>query len=160
MKLKVGLGYDIHRLMEGRPLYLGGVLIPHSKGLLGHSDGDCLIHAVIDALSGAAGLPDIGGQFPDSNPEYKNMRSTVLLGRVSRRLKDKGLSIINIDSVVIAESPRLASVFPEIQGTMAAILDIPPSALSIKATTNEGLGSVGREEAMAAWAVALLQSQD
>lgn len=146
--------------MEGRPLYLGGVLIPHSKGLLGHSDGDCLIHAVIDALSGAAGLPDIGGQFPDSDPEFKNIRSTVLLKKVSEKLKVKSLSIINIDSVIIADNPRLASVFPEMKSAMAAVLNILPPALSIKATTNEGLGAVGREEAMAAWAVALLQSQE
>lgn len=156
--IKVGLGYDIHRLEEGRPLYLGGILIPYPRGLSGHSDGDCLIHAVIDALSGAAGLPDIGRQFPDSSEEFRGIRSTLLLEKVSARLKGGGAMILNIDSVVIAERPHLGRRIPEMQDLLAKILGITPAAISIKAKTNEGLGEIGREEAIAAWVVALLQS--
>jgi 2-C-methyl-D-erythritol 2,4-cyclodiphosphate synthase len=155
--IRVGMGYDIHRLKEGRPLYLGGIRIPHDRGLLGHSDGDCLIHAIIDALSGAAGLPDIGRQFPDSSEEFKGIRSTLLLEKVSAGLKGGGCTILNIDSVVIAERPHLGSYIPKIQGLLAKILTVAPAALSIKAKTNEGLGEIGREEAIAAWAVALIQ---
>jgi 2-C-methyl-D-erythritol 2,4-cyclodiphosphate synthase len=158
--IKVGMGYDIHRLEEGRPLYLGGILIPHPMGLRGHSDGDCLIHALIDALSGAAGLPDIGRQFPDDNSQYKDIRSSRLLEKVFHRLKDSGFRIINIDTIVIAESPRLAPHIPDMQILLAEILDIPPSSLSIKAKTNEGMEAVGRGEAIAAWAVALVEQTE
>lgn len=156
--IKIGLGYDIHRLEKDRILYLGGIKIPHHLGLSGHSDGDCLIHAVIDALSGAAGFPDIGCQFPDTDPAFKNIRSTLLLEKVVAMLREEGFSISNIDCVVIAERPRLGSYIPEMQRCLADKLGITPAAISIKAKTNEGLGEIGGEEAIAAWSAVLLQT--
>jgi 2-C-methyl-D-erythritol 2,4-cyclodiphosphate synthase len=156
--IKVGLGYDIHRLEKDRPLYLGGILIPHHLGLSGHSDGDCLIHAVIDALSGAAGFPDIGRQFPDTDETFKGIRSTLLLSKVAALFLEEGFRISHIDTILISERPRLGPYIPEMQSVLAGILGVSPSALSIKAKTNEGLGEIGREEAIAAWSVALIQT--
>ncbi len=156
MNAKIGFGYDIHRLARGRKLYLGGVDLPHPSGLVGHSDGDCLIHALIDSLLGALGEGDIGQVFPDSEPEYKGIRSTELLRRVMVRLERKKMAVENVDVVIVAQAPRLAPYLGDMKKVLAPILDIPPANIGIKAKTNEGLGTVGREKAMACWAVALL----
>jgi 2-C-methyl-D-erythritol 2,4-cyclodiphosphate synthase len=156
LKNKIGLGYDIHRLSKGRPFYLGGVEIPHHSGLAGHSDGDCLIHALIDALLGALGEGDIGRLFPDIDPKWKDVRSTVLLRRVVPRLRKKKAEILNVDLIVIAEEPKLAPHAGRIKKALGAILGIPEGDIGIKAKTNEGLGLVGRQKAIACWAVVLV----
>ena len=157
MQIKVGLGYDIHRLTEGRPLFLGGVQIPYAKGLLGHSDGDCLIHAISEALLGALGEENIGQLFPDSDPKYKDIRSTKILFEVVSRLAHGGYQIVNVDAIVIAQNPPLSEYVPQMKALLCPILKIEETALSIKPRTNEGLGEVGRGEAISAWATALLQ---
>ena len=157
MKIKSGLGYDIHRLVDGRKLFLGGIEIPFAKGLLGHSDGDCLIHAIVDALLGALGEKDIGHHFPETDSQYKDIRSTELLKVVVQRLEKNNTKIGHIDSLVIAEEPRLAAHFPRMKETLCAILRIGPEDLGIKARTNEGVDAVGRGEAIAAWATVLLE---
>lgn len=157
MKIKSGLGYDIHRLVDGRKLFLGGIEIPFAKGLLGHSDGDCLIHAIIDALLGALGEKDIGHHFPETDSQYKDIRSTELLKVVIQRLEKNSTKIAHIDSLVIAEEPRLAAHIPRMKETLCAILRIGPEDLGIKARTNEGLDAVGHGEAIAAWATVLLE---
>ena len=157
MKYKIGLGYDIHRLVRGRPLYVGGVEIPSDRGALGHSDGDCLIHAIIDALLGAEGMTDIGGLYPDSDPRTAGIRSTRLLGEVVDRLRRAEFRILNIDVVVVAENPKLGPHFPRMKEALAPILGLDGSDLGLKAKTNEGVGSIGREEAIACWAVALIE---
>lgn len=156
MKIKVGLGYDIHRLAKGRPLYLGGVHIPYNRGLLGHSDGDCLIHAVVDALLGAMGERDIGQHFPDSNPLNERRRSTEFLEIVSGWLYDRGFQMSHIDTVIIAEEPKLNPYVKGIKESLSGYLKILPDDIGIKIKTNEGLGSIGRGEAIAVWAVVLL----
>jgi 2-C-methyl-D-erythritol 2,4-cyclodiphosphate synthase len=156
LKIKIGLGYDIHRLLKGRALYLGGVEIPHHAGLAGHSDGDCLIHALIDALLGALGEGDIGRLFADTDPKWKDIRSVDLLRRIVLRLKKKRVEILNIDLVVVAEEPKLAPYAGMVKRTLATILDIPEDDIGIKAKTNEGLGPVGRRRAIACWAVVLV----
>jgi 2-C-methyl-D-erythritol 2,4-cyclodiphosphate synthase len=156
LKIKIGLGYDIHLLSKGRALYLGGVKIPHHSGLAGHSDGDCLIHALIDALLGALGEGDIGRLFPDTDPKWKDIRSVALLRRIIPRLKRKKAEILNIDLVVVAEEPKLAPHAGMIKKTLGSILDIPEDDIGIKAKTNEGLGLVGRGRAIACWAVVLV----
>ena len=160
MKVRAGLGYDIHRLEEGRKLFLGGVEVDFPKGLRGHSDGDCLIHAVIDALLGASGEGDIGRLFPDEDPQYKGMRSTEMLRRVMARIREKKMEILNIDSVIVAEKPKLAAYIPRMKNVLCPILEVAEDDLGIKAKTNEGLGSVGREEAIACWAQALVRKKD
>jgi 2-C-methyl-D-erythritol 2,4-cyclodiphosphate synthase len=157
LKIKSGLGYDIHRLVDGRKLFLGGIEIPFAKGLLGHSDGDCLIHAIIDALLGALGEKDIGHHFPETDSQYKDIRSTELLKVVIQRLEKNSTKIAHIDSLVIAEEPRLAAHIPRMKETLCAILRIGPEDLGIKARTNEGLDAVGHGEAIAAWATVLLE---
>ncbi|UCC39370.1 MAG: 2-C-methyl-D-erythritol 2,4-cyclodiphosphate synthase [Candidatus Aminicenantes bacterium] len=157
MKIRTGLGYDIHRLEEGRRLFLGGVEIPSPKGLIGHSDGDCLIHAIIDALLGAIGERDIGQIFPDQDPEYKDIRSTELLKDVIGKLKKNEIEIVNIDSIVIAEKPRLASYISQMKEVLCPILGVEKDDLGIKAKTNEGLGGVGKGEAIASWAQVLVE---
>ena len=157
MKIKSGLGYDIHRLVDGRKLFLGGIEIPFAKGLLGHSDGDCLIHAIIDALLGALGEKDIGHHFPETDSQYKDIRSAELLKVVVQRLEKNSTKIAHIDSLVIAEEPRLAAHIPRMKETLCAILRIGPEDLGIKARTNEGLDAVGHGEAIAAWATVLLE---
>lgn len=154
--MRIGFGYDIHRLMAGRRLVIGGVIIPHEVGEAGHSDGDVLSHALIDALLGAAGLPDIGEQFPPSDSRYKDIASTELLSRVLKLLKQHDLTIINIDTCVILEEPKLFTYKKRIGETLAKILGLLPSQISIKAKTKEGLGSTGRNEAIEAYAIALL----
>lgn len=156
MKNRIGFGYDIHRLARGRALYLGGVEIPHPAGLTGHSDGDALIHALIDALLGAAGDGDIGRLFPDTGAEFKGIRSTVLLERVMTRLKRSRLEVLHVDSVIVAEAPRLAPHIERMKEALCPILGLPRDHLGIKAKTNEGLGPVGEKKAVACWAVVLV----
>lgn len=157
--IKVGLGYDIHRLVKGRPLYLGGIEIPYPKGLLGFSDGDCLIHALMDALLGAMGGKDIGRLFPDTDSKYKDIRSTLLLETVALELKERNYEILNVDSLLIAQEPRLAEHLPRMKETLSSILEIRSEVLSIKPRTNEGLGEIGKGEAIAAWATVLIESK-
>ncbi len=155
-RLRVGNGYDVHRLVEGRRLLLGGVEIPFDKGLLGHSDGDVLLHALCDALLGAAARPDIGQLFPDTDDSWKDADSRALLRSVWDSLKKQGWQLINLDATVIAEKPNLAPHMAAIRSQIAADLDIDPEAVNVKATTTEGLGAIGRGQAMAAQASALL----
>ena len=159
MKIRIGLGYDIHPLLGGRTLYLGGVDIPYSKGLVGHSDGDCLIHAIADALLGALGEKDIGLLFPDTDPAYKDIRSTRLLEAVVGRLVEKKMVINNIDSVIICQEPRLAEQILRMKEALCPILQIRPESLGIKPRTNEGIGAIGRGDAIAAMATVLIQSE-
>jgi len=155
--MKVGIGYDIHRLVEGRRLVLGGVEIDFPRGLLGHSDADVLIHAICDAMLGAAGLGDIGRHFPDTDERYRGISSIKLLEEVNGKVGDARFSIGNIDVTVILQRPKLAAVIPQIEERLAAVLDIETDRINIKATTNEGLDAFGRGEAIAAYAVALLE---
>ena len=159
MNIKVGFGYDIHRLAKGRDLYLGGVKIPHPSGLLGHSDGDCLVHALIDALLGAAGEPDIGRLFPDTDPKYKGIRSPVLLADVVSRLRRRGKRVVNADAVVVAQAPKLAAHIEAMKEALCPVLGVERDSLGIKAKTNEGLGLIGRERAIACWAVVLVEEK-
>ena len=154
--MRVGMGYDVHKLTEGRDLILGGVNIPWEKGLLGHSDADVLIHAVMDALLGAAALGDIGKHFPDTDPAYKGISSVKLLVHVTELLKQKGYSIGNIDATIIAQKPKMAPHIAQMRKNMAEAMQIPEDCLNIKATTEEGLGFTGREEGIAAQAICLL----
>lgn len=159
MKIRIGLGYDIHPLLEGRTLYLGGVDIPHPKGLVGHSDGDCLIHAIADALLGALGEKDIGSLFPDTDPAYKDIRSTRILEAVVGRLIEKKMVINNIDTVIICQDPRLAEQVSRMKEVLCPILQVRPESLGIKPRTNEGIGAIGRGDAIAAMATVLIQSE-
>ena len=154
--MRIGIGYDVHRLVEGRKLILGGVDIPYEKGLLGHSDADVLVHAVMDALLGAAALGDIGQHFPDNDPSYSSISSILLLEEVGELLNENGYTVGNIDSIVIAQKPKLLPYRPQMAGNMAKALGIPVSAISVKATTEEGMGFTGTGDGMAAQAVALL----
>ena len=156
--MRIGHGYDVHRLVEGRKLILGGVEIPWEKGLLGHSDADVLTHAVMDALLGAAALGDIGQHFPDRDPKYAGINSLLLLDKVAKLLKENGWQVGNIDATVIAQRPKLAPHLPQMRQNLAERLGIDVGQVSIKATTEEGLGFTGRGEGMAAHAVCLLES--
>jgi 2-C-methyl-D-erythritol 2,4-cyclodiphosphate synthase len=156
MQLRVGQGYDVHRLVAGRELWLGGILIPFEKGLLGHSDADVLIHAVCDALLGAAGLGDIGSHFPDNAAEYKNIDSKILFKRTIDLLAEKQWEVFNIDATLLAERPKINSYIPQMQACLAGLAQVDKEKISIKATTSEKMGFVGREEGMAAMAVALI----
>ena len=156
--MKIGIGYDVHRLVENRPLMLGGVKIPYRKGLAGHSDADVLLYAVIDALLGAAQMGDIGTHFPDTDSRYEGIGSLVLLDRVWRELQFDGWKLGNLDTVVMAENPKLGPFIPEMRAGIADTLDTDADRISIKATTTERLGFVGREEGIAAQAVVLLRS--
>ncbi len=153
MEPRVGFGYDLHRLVAGRRLVLGGLEIPHAKGLAGHSDGDCLIHAIIDALLGALGQGDIGRLFPDKDPEYKDVSSLRLLGEVVAKVRALGFEISNLDSVVVADRPRLQPYFPEMKRILGRVLGLKSGELSLKAKTNEGIGPVGKGQALACWVV-------
>lgn len=155
--MRIGHGYDVHALAAGRDLILGGVKIPHAKGLLGHSDADVLIHAVCDACLGAAGLGDIGRHFPDSDPQYKNIDSRVLLRKVNAAIQAKGWKISNLDATLIAQAPRLAPYMEQMKLNLSSDLSIPVDSVNIKASTTEKLGFAGREEGIAAHAVVLLQ---
>lgn len=156
--MRIGFGYDVHRLTAGRRLVLGGVEIPFEKGLAGHSDADVLTHAIIDALLGAAGAGDIGRHFPDTEPRYKNISSLTLLNRVGEMIKERGLDISNIDAVIVAQAPKLARHLPAMEELIARILGIAREKINIKATTTEGMGFAGTGEGMAAYAVAALQN--
>jgi 2-C-methyl-D-erythritol 2,4-cyclodiphosphate synthase len=160
LSIRIGFGYDIHRLAKGRKLYLGGVVIPHPSGLSGHSDGDCLVHALIDSLLGAMGEGDIGQLFPDSLPEYKGIRSTELLRRVMARLKRRKWAVLNVDMVIVAQSPRLAPYVEEMKKVLGPCLSIPKANIGIKSKTNERLGLIGRKKAVACWAVALVGKKE
>ena len=156
--MRIGHGYDVHALVPGRPLILGGVKIPHPKGLLGHSYADALIHAVCDACLGAAGLGDIGRHFPDTDTQYKNIDSRILLRTVCVNLKQRQLRVENLDATLIAQAPKLAQHLPAMVRNIAMDLEIEPSQVNIKATTTEKLGYAGREEGIGAHAVVLLSS--
>jgi len=156
MSFRVGQGFDSHALAAGRKLVLGGVEIPHAKGLAGHSDADALIHALCDALLGAAALGDIGRHFPDSDPKYKNADSRVLLREVARKVREAGYDIANVDATVIAEAPKLAPYIPAMVANLASDLGLGAREVSVKAKTAEKLGALGRGEGIAAQAVALL----
>ena len=154
--MRVGMGYDVHKLTEGRKLILGGVEIPYEKGLLGHSDADVLLHAIMDALLGAASLGDIGKHFPDTDPAYKGISSIKLLEHVGKLLDDHMYVIENIDATIIAQRPKLASYRPQMEENIAEALHLDPSRVSVKATTEEGLGFTGSGEGIASQAITLL----
>ena len=154
--MRIGIGYDIHRLVEGRKLILGGIEIPFEKGLLGHSDSDVLTHAICDALLGAAALGDIGSHFPDTDPRFKGASSLDMLAHVVELLAEHGYRIANIDSTIITEKPKLAPYIPTIRQQLASVLGVEVGQVSVKAKTNEKLESVGRGEAMIAQAIALI----
>jgi 2-C-methyl-D-erythritol 2,4-cyclodiphosphate synthase len=156
-KIRVGFGFDVHQLQEGRACILGGVNIPHTKGPLGHSDADVLLHAICDALLGASGLRDIGTYFPDTSGEFKNIDSKILLQRTFDLVKEKGYSICNIDSTLCLENPKIKPHVEEMKKIISGILKIEIDDVSIKATTNEKMGFIGREEGVTAYAVALIQ---
>ncbi|MFH0990238.1 MAG: 2-C-methyl-D-erythritol 2,4-cyclodiphosphate synthase [bacterium] len=156
---RIGLGYDVHQFAQRRKLILGGVRIPHSAGLDGHSDADVLLHAICDALLGAAGLPDIGKQFPNTSKKYKNISSIILLRTVAHLLKKEGMLIGNVDSMVILQSPKIGEYIPSMKKKISKALGIPLHSISIKATTNEHLGFIGREEGCAALATTLIIHQ-
>ncbi|MGI4861518.1 MAG: 2-C-methyl-D-erythritol 2,4-cyclodiphosphate synthase [Janthinobacterium lividum] len=156
MNIRVGQGYDIHALVAGRPLIIGGIEIAHDRGLLGHSDADVLLHAVTDALLGAAGLGDIGRHFPDTDPAFKGANSRVLLAEAARRVRAAGWRVGNVDSTVIAQQPKLAPHIGAMCASIAEDLDIAVDAVNVKAKTNEKLGSLGRTEGIAAQAIVLL----
>jgi 2-C-methyl-D-erythritol 2,4-cyclodiphosphate synthase len=153
---RIGFGYDAHRLVEGRPLILGGVSIPFSKGLLGHSDADVLTHAVIDAIMGALAIGDIGRHFPDTDPAFKDMQSLRMLEQVLGWVWEAGYQVHNADSTIVAEKPKLAPYVPDIQARLSEILQVPVHHVSVKAKTSEGMGFCGREEGMEAFAVVSL----
>jgi 2-C-methyl-D-erythritol 2,4-cyclodiphosphate synthase len=155
--MRIGQGFDVHALVPGRRLMVGGVHIPHHKGLQGHSDADVLLHAICDALLGAAALGDIGAHFPDSDPQYSEVDSRILLRDVGKKVGAQGYRIVNIDATIIAQAPRMAPHVAKMIGNIAADLGIKPAAVSIKATTTENLGYVGREEGIAAQAIALIE---
>jgi 2-C-methyl-D-erythritol 2,4-cyclodiphosphate synthase len=157
--MRIGHGYDVHPLVAGRDLILGGVKIPHGKGLHGHSDADVLIHAICDACLGAAGLGDIGRHFPDTDPQYKNIDSRKLLRKVKEAIAERGWKIANIDSTIVAQAPRVAPYLAQMIANVSADLGVPAENINIKATTTEKLGFAGREEGIAAHAVVLLENK-
>lgn len=157
MKIRVGLGFDVHRLVEGRELWMGGVKMEHTKGLLGHSDADVLIHAICDALLGAANMRDIGYHFPDTAGEYENIDSKILLRKTVKLISDKGYSIGNVDATICAERPKMNPLIPEMKKVLAEIMEVDEEDVSIKATTTEKLGFTGREEGISAYAVVLIE---
>lgn len=157
-RIRVGMGYDVHQLMPGRDLWLGGIRIPHTLGLLGHSDADVLIHAICDALLGAANLRDIGYHFPDTAGEYHNIDSKILLRKVVELIADKGYRVGNIDATVCAQRPKINPHIPQMQSCLAEVMGVSADDVSIKATTTEKLGFTGREEGISAYAVCLIES--
>ncbi len=156
--MRVGLGFDAHRLVAGRPLILGGVEIPHDQGLLGHSDADVLAHAIGDALLGASGAGDLGRHFPDRDPAYKDISSLILLGKIMELVQARGFKPVNVDAVVVAQAPRLAPHIPGMQQNLAAVLGLSQADINIKATTTEHMGFAGRGEGIAAYAVVLVKT--
>ena len=159
MNFRIGFGYDVHRLEEGLPFWLGAVAIDHHKGALGHSDADVLLHAICDALLGAAALGDIGTHFPDTDPEYKGISSTLLLQRTVELIRSKGYEIGNIDTTVCLQTPKIKAYIPEMRSQIAGIMKVEEGVVSVKATTEEKLGFTGREEGISAYAVALISKQ-
>lgn len=157
MSFRAGLGYDVHKLTENRELILGGVNIPYEKGLLGHSDADVLVHAIMDALLGACKLGDIGQHFPDTDPQYKGISSIKLLKHVGALLDKNGYKIVNIDSIIVAQRPKMMPHIPEMEKNIAAALNIDPDSVNVKATTEEGLGFTGSGEGIAAKAVCMVE---
>lgn len=157
--MKVGMGYDIHRLIEDRPLFLGGVEIPYIKGLLGYSDGDALLHAIADAMLGAMALGDIGELFPDTDPQFKDISSAKILAKAAALIREKGYVVNNVDTVVLAEEPKIYPFKSRMVDKIAVILGVEASKVNIKATTNEGVGSIGKGEAIAAYAVVTLEEK-
>jgi 2-C-methyl-D-erythritol 2,4-cyclodiphosphate synthase len=155
-KIRVGFGYDVHKLVEGRELWLGGIRFEHTKGLLGHSDADVLIHAICDALLGAANMRDIGYHFPDTGEEFHNIDSKILLKKTIELIATKGYKLGNIDATVCAECPKMKARIPEIQSCLARVMNADPEDVSIKATTTEKLGFTGREEGISAYATVLI----
>lgn len=155
--MRIGMGYDVHKLTENRKLILGGVDIPYEKGLLGHSDADVLIHAIMDAILGAAALGDIGKHFPDTDPAYEGISSIKLMEHVAGLLRENGFEIGNIDATVIAQKPKLAAYIPQMRQNMADALDIEVSQINVKATTEEGLGFTGAGQGIASQAICLLK---
>ncbi|WP_455590905.1 2-C-methyl-D-erythritol 2,4-cyclodiphosphate synthase [Bacteroides sp.] len=156
MKIRVGFGFDVHQLVEGRELWLGGILLKHEKGLLGHSDADVLVHAICDALLGAANMRDIGYHFPDNAGEFKNIDSKILLKKTVGLLAGRGYKVGNIDATVCAERPKLKAYIPAMQETLAEVMGVDVDDVSIKATTTEKLGFTGREEGISAYATVLI----
>ena len=154
--MRIGMGYDIHRLVRGRKLMLGGIPIPFELGLLGHSDADVLVHAVCDALLGAAGLGDIGRHFPDDDPHFKDISSLRLLARSSRMVEQSGYRVINLDATIMAQAPKIAPYGIAMAQSMARVMEISADKINIKATTTEGLGSIGRQKAIAAQCIVLI----
>ena len=157
MKIRVGMGFDVHRLVEGRDLWMGGVKMEHAKGLLGHSDADVLIHAICDALLGAANMRDIGFHFPDTAGEFENIDSKILLRKTVALIADKGYAVGNVDATICAERPKMNPVIPQMKTVLAEIMGIDEEDVSIKATTTERLGFTGREEGISAYAVVLIE---
>lgn len=157
--IRIGHGYDLHKLVAGRALYLGGVAIPHERGLLGHSDGDVVLHALCDALLGAMGLGDIGQHFPDTDERFRGTPSSVLLQRVAALMRQEGWDVLNLDVTVVAETPRLAPHRHAMRARIAELLSVPIETISVKAKTNEGVDAVGRGEAIAATAVVCIQDR-
>ena len=160
MNFRIGYGYDVHRLAEGETLWLGGVLVPHSKGTVAHSDGDVLIHALCDAMLGAAKMGDIGRHFPDTSSDFKNIDSKILLSRTNDLIASKNYRVGNLDVTIAAQKPKLKPYIPEMEETIARILGVDVDAVSIKATTTEELGFEGREEGISVHAVVLLEKLD
>ena len=160
MNIRVGMGYDVHRIVSDRPLWIGGIEIPCSFGLLGHSDADVLVHALCDALLGAAGMRDIGHHFPDTDPAYAGIDSKILLSETVALLSAKGYSLVNADMTICAEAPKLGPHIPHMQAALAPILRVDADAVSIKATTTERLGFTGRREGISAYAVVLVEKKD
>lgn len=158
--MRVGMGYDVHQLVEGRPLILGGVEIPHETGLLGHSDADVLLHAIMDAMLGAAALGDIGRHFPDSDPAYKGADSMKLLAACREKIAEKGYQVHNLDALICAQAPKMAPHIETMRANIAAALGIDVDAVNVKATTTERLGFVGEKKGMSAYAVCLLEDAD
>lgn len=156
--MRIGHGYDTHRLVSGRPLILGGVTIPYEKGLAGHSDADALLHALADAILGALAEGDIGRHFPDSAAEFKDIDSRILLRRVAQMMREKGFALLNADATILAEAPKMTPHIPAMKENIATALAVKPDQVNIKATTNEGMGSIGQGEGIAAHAVVLLNS--
>ena len=159
MKIRVGFGFDVHQVVAGRELWLGGVRLEHEKGLLGHSDADVLIHAICDALLGAANMRDIGYHFPDTASEFKNIDSKILLKKTVELIGDRGYSVGNIDATICAERPKLKANIPAMQQTLSAVMGIDEDDISIKATTTEKLGFTGREEGISAYATVLIMKE-
>jgi len=155
--MRMGFGYDVHPFVPGRPLVLGGIQIPYLFGLKGHSDADVLLHAICDALLGATAGGDIGRHFPDTDPQYRDIKSTILLKKVMDKVREKGFHLLNIDATIVAQKPKFSDIIPRMVKEIADVLEIETERVNVKATTTEGLGFIGREEGIAAYAVALVE---